>query len=285
MNELLDIFPFIYQTQLELEKQNKLLNRVTLTGKINALDVAANLFEFTDKTTTIFDEIKTKLIYALLEENLHKLKNELDFKSKTVIDILIRNLFERTADVGFLATDSVIIDFLRNDTISIDAMRERLIEYTQKYSVYNDVLLLDTLGNIKVNIHPQNNPTLTHDSILIEALESDGYIEVYKHTDLFKSQDKTLIYAQKIVYKQQTIGVLCLCFKFDDELQRIFAQLSRNGEQLAILDSQGVLKSNSKKINVIKYSDAEYNIVNKKYISVTNKTSSYQGYRWNKHLV
>jgi len=278
MNEFLTIFPFIHQTQLALEKQNKLLNRVTLTGKINALDIAANLFEFTDRTTSVFDEIKTNLIDALLEENIHKIQNELDFKSKTLIDILIRNLFERTADVGFLATDSVIIDFLQKETVFVENMKGRLIEYTQKYSVYNDVIILDTLGNVKVNIHPQNNPIVTKDSILREALESDSYIEVYKKTDLFESQDKTLIFAQKIVSNQQTIGVLCLCFKFDDELQRIFAQLSHGNEQLAILDNYGILKSNSKKINIIKYSDAQYNIVDKKYFTVTNKTNSYQGY-------
>ncbi|MDQ7068954.1 MAG: hypothetical protein Q9M40_13870 [Sulfurimonas sp.] len=65
INQLLDIFPFIKQTMIELEKQNKLLNKVTLVGKINALNVAANLFEFTDKTAIIFDELREELIDAL----------------------------------------------------------------------------------------------------------------------------------------------------------------------------------------------------------------------------
>ncbi|MDQ7060337.1 MAG: hypothetical protein Q9M43_04130 [Sulfurimonas sp.] len=72
MNQLLDIFPFIKQTMLDLEKQNKFLNKVTLTGKINALHVAGNLFEFTDKTAIVFDELKSELIHALLNENIKK---------------------------------------------------------------------------------------------------------------------------------------------------------------------------------------------------------------------
>jgi len=58
MKQLLEIFPFINQTKLDLEKQNKFLNKVTLIDKINALNVAANLFEFTDKTAIIFGELK-----------------------------------------------------------------------------------------------------------------------------------------------------------------------------------------------------------------------------------
>ena len=278
MKNLLSIFPFIQDTQSNLEKQNKLLNKVTLTGKINALEEAANLFEFTDKTIIIFDEIKIELINALLHENLNKVKNELDFKSKTAIDILIRNLFERTADVGFLATDSVISKFLSSDIISINDMKTRLIQYTQKYSVYNEIILLDTYGNVKVNIHPENKPTYSQDSLLKEAINSNEYIEVYKHTDLFKSQDKTLVYAQKVLLESQTIGVLCLCFKFDDELQGIFSQLSHNGEQIAILDKQGIICSNTQDIQAIKFDDSEFKVVEKKYISVSNKTSSYQGY-------
>lgn len=36
-------------------------------------------------------------------------------KAQTTIDIFIRNLFERTADVGFLATDDDLVAFMAND--------------------------------------------------------------------------------------------------------------------------------------------------------------------------
>jgi hypothetical protein len=76
MNKLLDIFPFVKKTKEELEHENKLLKKVTLTGKINALNVTNTLFEFTDKTTEVFDELKIELVNALLNENLNKVVNE-----------------------------------------------------------------------------------------------------------------------------------------------------------------------------------------------------------------
>ncbi|MDF1875649.1 hypothetical protein JHD48_07875 [Sulfurimonas sp. SAG-AH-194-I05] len=278
MNQLLEIFPFINQIKLELENQNKFLNKVTLTGKINALKEAENLFEFTDKTVGIFNELKIELIDALLLRNINKFKNELNFKSSTCIDILIRNLFERTADVGFLATDSLIKDFLLFDTISLDSMKEHLNEYIQKYSVYNEIVVFDAHGKVMVNINKENILSSSNDSIITQALQTNDYIEVYKHTNIFKKQNKTLMYAQKITYNNNAIGVLVLCFKFEDELHNLFSKLANNGEKISLSDNDGVLFSNFKVVKKINYSEDDYKIIDHKYISVMNKAKPYQEY-------
>jgi len=277
MKELLDIFPFIKQTMLDLEKQNKFLNKVTLTGKINALNVAANLFEFTDKTAIIFDELKVELINALLQENIKKVTNELSFKAKTAIDILIRNLFERTADIGFFSTDSLICDYLTTEDISNDTMLKHLQEYASKYSVYNEIVIFDTEGNVKINMNSDNLITHTSDHIIEDALNSNDYIERYEATDIFKKQKKTLLYVQKITHNSKNIGVLCLCFKFDDELHSIFNSLSHNKELINISNKRDILASNATQ-KYTSYSTQEYKILKKNFISVTKKTSGYQGY-------
>lgn len=263
---------------LDLEQQNKFMNKVTLTGKINAMDVAANLFEFTDKTANIFDELKTELINALLDENIKKVTNELTFKAQTVIDILIRNLFERTADVGFLSTDAKIVDYLTVHKVNDAEMLTHLQEYAAKYSVYNEILLFDTEGNLQINLKKENKLTTSNDPIIQEALTSDSYIERYAHTDIFETQDKTLLYAQKIMDKKQAVGVLVLCFKFEDELGTIFQNLSQSPGTLALCDRKEVLTS-SAKVPYIPYSEKPYNIIKNTTIAVTRKTSSYQGYR------
>ena len=277
MKQLLDIFPFIRQTMLDLEKQNKFLNKVTLTGKINALNVAANLFEFTDKTAVIFDELKVELINALLQENIKKITNELSFKAKTAIDILIRNLFERTADIGFFSTDSLICDYLSTDNISEKTMLKHLQEYASKYSVYNEIIIFDTQGNVKINMNSDNLITYTEDSIIQDALNSSDYIERYEATDIFKKQKKTLLYVQKITHNTRDIGVLCLCFKFDDELHSIFNSLSHNNELINISNQSDILAANTTQKHTA-YSDQNYKILKSKHISVTKKTSGYQGY-------
>ena len=277
MQELLEIFPFVKQTLYNLEKQNKFLNKVTLTGKINALDVAANLFEFTDKTVEIFDELKIELINALLQENINKVASELNFKAKTTIDILIRNLFERTADVGFLSTDRLIIDFLQTQSVQYSQMYKHLEEYASKYSVYNEIVIFDTKGFVKIHLNKENNIYRATDDVISQALQSESYIEQYAHSDIFPSQEKTLLYAQRIEVNNQVIGVLCLCFKFEDEMQSIFKSLLSNNEVLSISTDKEVIISSSKQPH-IKYQEKPYIILNNKNIAVTRKTSGYQGY-------
>jgi len=277
MHQLLKIFPFINQTKLNLEKQNKFLNKVTLTGKINALHVAANLFDFTDKTALVFDELKIELIEALLHENIKKITNELSFKSKTAIDILIRNLFERTADIDFFSTDGLIREYLISDHVSDKQMLTHLKEYAEKYSVYNEIVIFDTDGNVKLNMNQENTLSKTDDTIIQEALQSDSYIERYAPTDIFKAQEKTLLYVQKITHNTQNIGVLCLCFKLEDELQSIFKNLAHNKEIISISDAKEILSSNGVE-NHSAYSAKEYTIHKQNYIVVDTKTSGYQGY-------
>ncbi len=263
---------------LELEQQNKFMNKVTLTGKINAMDVAANLFEFTDKTAEIFDELKSELINALLDENMKKVTNELTVQAQTTINILIRNLFERTADVGFLSTDAKIVSYLTSDRVSHEEMDKHLQEYVAKYSVYNEILIFDTKGNLKINFNKENRLTATHDSIIQDALTSDEYVERYADTDIFQPQKKILLYAQKITHNQQAIGVLVLCFKLEDELSRIFENLSQSSGTLALLDKKEILIS-SAKMPYTPYSKNPYSIIKNNAIAVTQKASSYQGYK------
>jgi hypothetical protein len=64
------------------------------------------------KTKDGFALLSNNLIDNLAKETIKKLSSEIASKSQVAVDILIRNLFERTADIGFLATDSDIRDIL-----------------------------------------------------------------------------------------------------------------------------------------------------------------------------
>lgn len=56
--------------------------------------------------------LERQLIENLVQENIRKVVLEIGSKAQVAVDILIRNLYERTADVGFLATDEDIRDSL-----------------------------------------------------------------------------------------------------------------------------------------------------------------------------
>jgi hypothetical protein len=283
MQQLLNLFPFIEKSKQDFEEHNKLLNKVTLTGKINADTHTTNLFEFAEKTSYNFSLLKEKLINILLKKNIDALTQELQFKANVTINILIRNLFERTADVGFLATDTKIIEFLNNsnNTSLRNNLQQRLHEYALKYSVYNEIIIFDTLGNVMVNLNENNNISFTNDPIIKKTLESDDFVERLAPTDIFKSQKQTLTYTQKIIENGNTIGILCLCFKFEDELQRIFTDFQDSKETILLVQNNHIIASN----RVQEYSlnthfkkiKGEYSIL-KNTIAVSAKASPYQGY-------
>jgi len=278
----LDLFPFISQSVKLFDDQNRFLKKIILTGKICALEKAANLFSFTEKTIETFSELKEELIPLLIRENLKKFTEELRSKAQISIDILIRNLFERTADVGFLATDNVIIDFL-NGKESSERLQKRLIEYTMKYSVYNEIIITDVHGNVKLNINSSNSIHVTSDGIISNAIKTNSYIEQYSYSDLFPSQTKTLMFAQKIVENNTTIGVLVLCFRFEDEMKRIFNSLLNPNEHIYFTDGKEIIFASSDDSNTLKVSlnslpsEFDYNDRDGK-IFVSAKTKGYEGY-------
>lgn len=282
MQQLLPLFPFILKSKNDFEHQNKLLNKVTLTGKINSDSRTTNLFEFADNTSKNFSELKDNLINILLKENLNTLTNELQSKASVTIDILIRNLFERTADVGFLATDTLLIEFLKYNTISKDEIKNHLQAYVSKYSVYNEVVIFDIDGNVKANLNDTNIIDTTTDSIIKETLNSSSYVERYAYTDIFKSQTKTLTFTQKIVDKNNRhLGILCLCFKFEDEMERIINNIQSDNEIILLLHNNKIVLSTDTKQYPLnqhfKDIKSSYSVIHSS-IAVSAKTSGYQEY-------
>lgn len=279
--KLLHLFPFIRHSVELFEDQNRFLKKIILTGKISALDKAANLFSFTEKTIETFSELKEELIPLLIRENQKKFTEELHSKAQISIDILIRNLFERTADVGFLATDHTIVEFIKGK-VPLENMRHHLNEYILKYSVYNEIIITDIFGKIRVNINDSNHLSTSLDPIIKNALQSKGYIERYNYTDLFSQQHKTLLFAQKIVDNNENIGVLILCFRFDDEMHRIFSSLLNSGEQIIFTNGNEIIAtSNSStrlKKGVPKINPSAQYTYHKTTLYVSAKTKGYEGY-------
>ena len=278
----LALFPFAKYIDDTIEQQNKLLQKISLTGKINAFGPSENLFETMNEALGKFLSFKDDLIDALVLEQKNKVLGELGLKSQLAIDVLKRNLFERTADVGFLATDGEIIKFL-NDNQTLEYIKDRLEAYVQKYSVYDDVILLDKYGNVKANINPKNNIKTSSDKILNEAINSDDFVEVYRKSDLATHKNKALLYAHKIVDKEKILGVLVLSFKFDDELDTIFKRLSDANTLLYLEDKSGVIASSNKStipleksIKLHKLQDLT--LFKKQKIAITSNSKGYQGY-------
>ena len=259
-----------------------------------------------------FSTLSSELINYLAGEILNKTVSEMNSKAQVAVDIVVRNLFERTADIGFLATDKKIRDFLLehknqytpNYADDLKEIKQHFEEYVDKYSVYFDIVLMNTSGQIVANIDESNTITKSSDSIIKEALTSSNeFVETYKHHDFLQTDEKTLVYSYRVTNTNDTnseaLGVLALCFKFEDEMREVFSNLinEKTKECLILLD---------KNANVIATSDAyhipinaplekvlneSYKIVSfggRDYLSKSCKTNGYQGFfglGWYGHIM
>ena len=149
-NALAEVFPSVIKHQTNLINLNRWWDKVALIGNINSLNVPQSLLTNMLDTKQEFADLQGLLIENLLAELLQQVGRKHRSMAQALIDILNRNLFERTADVGFLATDARFVNFLKAQHNAADTQRivQHMQEYAAKYSVYDDVILLDPQGSV-----------------------------------------------------------------------------------------------------------------------------------------
>ena len=223
-----------------LSRLDRQWTRATLTGKINCSRIAQTLIDFIITTQDNFTSLQQNLVDTLVLENTQKVVLEITAVAQVAIDILKRNLFERTADVGFLATDDDLVRFLLDEDADGDAedrIVARLREYREKYTVYSEIVVLDTAGNVRAHLDQDNPITRSADPLLAEALDAPSYVETYRETDLLPGRGEALVYSQAIKHPDtgEALGVLCLVFDFDGEMEGVFENLKKSSEDIVIL--------------------------------------------------
>ncbi|WFP50557.1 cache domain-containing protein [Methylomonas sp. EFPC3] len=243
LNAMVDVRNF----ETRLAQLNNWWGKITLIGKINSHNVAPTILDDMARTQNKFGELQRKLTRNLLVENLQKLVLDNASKAQVAIDLLVRNLFERTADVGFLATDDDIRVFLAQaepEPEQVGFIENRLREYVKKYSVYDEIAIFDAQGRLRAHLDADNRIEDT-DPLVAETLRSDSpYLETFRYSALQADRRRSLIYSCKITETDQknsrVLGVLCLCFRFEDEMRGIFADLLAAGDRgiIAILDTE-----------------------------------------------
>ncbi len=228
----------VLQYEQQLAELDNWWSKVSLIGKINSLRLGSTILDNMDQTKKRFTELQHILIDNLLLEQTKKTLLTDKACSQIAIDVLIRNLFERTADIGFLATDSQIRSFLATPTAeAFDAMQQHLTHYISYYSVYQDVVLVCPTGRILLRLDRSESQAYSKDPLLHQCLQKPGkFTESFRYSDLQPRQKQSLIYAQAVLSEQgEALGVLCLCFKFEDEITTIFKNLLPEPSQSILL--------------------------------------------------
>jgi chemotaxis signal transduction protein/predicted nucleic-acid-binding Zn-ribbon protein len=281
----------------ELEDISKTWEQLILLSQLGATGLDLS------HTKENFTQLTSELITQLAHETLNKVINEMYSKASVSVDIVIRNLFERTADIGFLATDDDIRNFLLTQVSinnkqkqcneALKSLQLRFKEYVAKYSVYYDIVLFDKLGNIVAKLDETNTITQTHDEIidLIKSTSQD-YVETYRYHDFLPQYEKSLVYSYKVTKtndSDEIIGFLSLCFKFEDEMNGIFSKLvcKQNKETILLLDQQHQVIASSDPYHIPLYAkletslDEPYKITQfagRDYIIKSCKTNGYEGF-------
>jgi chemotaxis signal transduction protein len=284
----------------------------TLQGSWDTLSLLSHLSGDATElggTRQAFENLTNELVGNLTAAIYRKALLALKAQGQIAIDVMVRNLFERTADIGFLSTDDNIREYLRtcepgapapvdpakraaaaaNDALG-NRLRHRFREYVEKYSVYNDVILLAPDGRVLLRLDDAIAVTQTRDALVAETLATRAaYVETFRKSDLLPDQGRSLIYSYRVSDGNRVLGVLCLCFRFEDEVAGIFAKLRSAGDWtvFAFLDADGTVIASSDPWQlplgapltlacdeggrVIRFGGREY-------LATTRRTQGYQGY-------
>lgn len=237
----------VTRCERSLHELNLMWRLIESSAKMHCAEEAHSMLPMMAATREGFQRLEKDLVHSMVAESVHEVLSEISTCAHHVIDIVVRNLYERTADVGFLATDLTLCNYVAGLSDQ-PGIIDRLREYQRKYTVYDEIMLLDLAGTVLAQIDETSPVDGSHDPLLAHTLASHGFVETFRHTNLRPHQAQALLYTQRMLHPQtgQPCGVLCLSFDFLGEMSGIFAGSSAaDGRCVALLlnDQNRVLAS------------------------------------------
>ncbi len=183
----------------------------------------------------------------------------------TNIDLIDRNLYERSCDVRWWSTDDSVVNALTVKTIeAYDIVSKRLGIILNSYTVYFDLVLCDLDGNIVANGRPD-----IYKSVGMNAKNTEWFIDAMKtnsgkefgfHTVNkcpMVNNDLSLVFSCTVrEHGDQNgvvLGVLGIVFRWQDLTQRIVKGVSISDEEkdrtrVCIVDENGLLLADSENL-------------------------------------
>jgi|GEM_PF-402171 len=244
---LLRYMPSVQHQQNDLRLVEAAWDSLALLSSLSRLTSQTSSGTDLGRARKDFSLLSSEMVQGLAREALANVVHDLANKAQVGIDILVRNLFERTADIGFLATDEVLTRYAADagaeSPIQTErkAVEQRLADYTLFYSVYRSVHVFDAkLNPIAQHGSPclaESVPLTDEDTrFLASVLHTDaGHTEHYGRLAFLGTETASLVYAKRLMDGHSPVGVLCLQFRIDDELPSIFDVLLNDGRDTAIV--------------------------------------------------
>jgi hypothetical protein len=281
----------VSRCEQSLRELNQMWRMIESSAKMNCPQEAQTILPIMAATRAGFTRLEQELVTSLVGEKVLNVLAAIGTKAQYVIDIVVRNLYERTADVGFLATDRELCALVAGQTDDIDQIRSRLQAYRRKYTVYDEIMLLDTQGNVLVQIDADSPVEGSMDPLIAQTLATDGFVETFRATDLRPGKSQALIYSRRMHHPESgaVIGLLCLCFAFENEMIGIFRShrdpegranmmlLDQDHRVIASADERWIAYGTTVPVNP----DGQPHLMiheGREYLVRTFKAEGYQGY-------
>ena len=172
-------------------------------------------------------QVETDKLAAQFEE---KECSRLSEMAQTLVQLIVRNLYERTADVRWWATDESLYNCLDGiNAEKADFATKRLGIINRFYSVYINLLLVDTAGKVVAVSEPDKFPTATGADVssrywfkaAMKTLRGDEYVVDEIYADNLHQNQPVSVYATAVRQNGdlvgKTLGVLGVFFDWKEQ--------------------------------------------------------------------
>ena len=212
-----------------------------------------------------------KLLAEMAVGELHMNLRAMANTSKQAIDLIDRNLFERSADIRWWATDQFFWKALKNpDEDAFDAASRRLKVINGSYTMYRNLVLADANGDIiacsrlemrnelrKLNVSEHEWFQLG----MRTQANTDYAVQDVTDSVLEKLKERSLIYVGGVraggERHGEAIGVLGIMFDWDTEAQTILTTCLPHGNDGEVLAGSAAFYTNAKH-EIIETTDSEH---------------------------
>lgn len=264
------------QTYLKIQEDKESIQLISLNGIVFASKLGKRgvaLGPIFDQITKTGDFATNRMEYLLAEMAAGELAlnlQALEMFSKQAIDLIDRNLFERSADIRWWSTDSYFWEALGEPTErNFERACNRLKVINNSYTMYRNLILSDSSGEIvacskmelrnelkKINVSDQEwfqNGMRTQTSM--EYAVQDTQISI-----LEKHKDRSLIYSTGVraqgVRKGDSIGVIGVLFDWDTEAKIILNNCLPIDKNMNSIEGCAAFYANSK-FEIIETTDSD----------------------------
>lgn len=228
------------------EKNARISNEISILS-LNATIEAARAGEAGRGFAVVANEVRTLANQAAKEsKELGCLRNELlqqftereydrlSDMGQTLVQLIVRNLYERTADVRWWAADEALVDCLESlDPAAIDHAAERLSLINRFYSVYLNLVLVGKNGRIIACSRPSQFPKVVGANVAqaswfknaMATTSGDRYtVDDIRH-DALHDEKLVAVFATAVREGGQVdgkgIGVLGVVFDWENQARAI----------------------------------------------------------------